>query len=147
MEALKRLLGFKQARIFEEKLTKLLINLQDRAIGAETVFLTKSDGLVVAESHKGAPGDALMFSAVGAEIAEVSATRIWRLLESKTKYLVAVTDQDTIGLAHLSYGLILGIVGKEFSVSWLLRWLEKTAAKINDLFDSTFYEIGIEKRH
>ncbi len=144
MEAIKRLLGFKQALIFEEKLTMLLLNLRNRANGAETVFVTKSDGLVVAESHKGEPEDALMFAAVGAEIAEVSAIPIWRLLERKTKFIIAITDQDTIGLAHLSHGLILGIVGNNFNISWLLRWLEKTATKINDLFDTTFYELNAD---
>ncbi len=147
MEALKRLLGFKQTLIFEEKLTTLLLSLRNRAFGAETVFVTKSDGLVIAESHKGVPEDALMFSAVGAEIAEVSAVPIWRLLERKTKFIIAITDQETIGLAHLAHGLILGIVGTNFKISWLLRWLEKTSTKINELFDTTFYELNAENQH
>ena len=146
MEAIKRLLGFKHALIFEEKLTMLLLNLRNRANGAETVFVTKSDGLVVAESHKGGPEDALLFSAVGAEIAVTSAIPIWRLLEGKSKFIIAITDQNTIGLAHLSHGLILGIVGNNFNISWLLRWLEKTATKINDLFDTTFYELNAENQ-
>jgi len=140
MEALKRLLGFQQAKIFEEKLTELLVKLREKTSGAESVFLTKPDGLLVAKDHTGSPEEALMFSAVGAEIAEVSANPIKRLLESQTKYLVVITDQTTIGLARLPHELILGITGKKISVSWMLKWLTQTSNQINDLFDSMFYE-------
>jgi predicted regulator of Ras-like GTPase activity (Roadblock/LC7/MglB family) len=142
MEALKRLLGLTKAQIFEEKLTEMLTQLRERTSGAEVAFLTKPNGLLVAESHIGPAEMAMTLSAVGAEIAEVSAGPITRLLASDTKHLVVITDQATIGLARLQHELILGIAGTKISISWMLKWLSKADKQITDLFDSTFR--GIE---
>lgn len=140
MESLKRLLGFKQSQILEERLTELLEKLLERTSGADTVFLTKPDGLIVAKAHTGSSEQSIMCSAVGAEIAEGSAGPLHRLFESKTNYIVAITDQMTIGLARLNYDLILGVSGKKLSVVWMLKWLGQTSTKINDLFDTMFYK-------
>lgn len=145
MESLKRLLGFKQSKILEETLTELLEKLLERTSGADTVFLTKPDGLIVAKAHTGSSEQSIMYSAVGAEIAEGSAGPLHRLFESKTNYIVAITDQMTIGLARLKHDLILGISGKKLSVAWMLKWLGQTSTKINNLFDTTFYETEPKK--
>ena len=145
MEALKRLLGFKQSQIFEEKLTELLVKLLERTKGAETAFLTKPNGLIVAEAHTGSAEEPPIFSAIGAEIAEVSSLPIQRLFESRTNYIITISDQMTIGLARLKHDLILGIAGKKLSVTWVLKWLGQTSTKINDLFDTTFYEVEPKK--
>ncbi|MFQ6123201.1 MAG: hypothetical protein ACE5R6_01160 [Candidatus Heimdallarchaeota archaeon] len=145
MESLKRLLGFKRSQILEDRLTELLEKLLERTSGADTVFLTKPDGLVVAKAHTGPPEQSIMYSAVGAEIAEVSAEPLHRLFESKTNYIIAITDQMTIGLARLKYNLILGVSGKNLSIAWMLKWLGQTSTKINNLFDSMFYETEPKK--